>query len=359
MGVKSRGLIPGVLQLRLHIAHLHKMRLFIIPLLTLSALAGEVREDWARVTALDAGPGVQPQTADEARQLSLAHLEKQERALREYMTAHTGDENACNARLRLSRLLGLRAELKGEAEPAEAARLLNDAQVLASTPAQQTDVDFARVAERMRRLRGKRPGVIEREGLLDAAQDFQRKHGDDHRLGVMLAEVSRLFDSQPKKKETLLRDAQKLTKDPGTLAQIADDLKRLSIFEKVLPLRFTALDGKRVDAKDWRGRPVIVVFFATWSAPSKKAFADLRRDSAGAEFIGISLDSDRRQLDAFLSEQNVKSSIAWDGKGWDSPLVQALGINALPTMWLLDKDGVLRSLDALEDTAGQLKKLAR
>lgn len=335
------------------------MRPLLILILATSALAGDAREDWARITALDAGPGVQPQTAEEARQLSLAHLEKQERALRDYIAAHTGDENASDVRLRLSRLLGLRAELKGEAAPAEAARLLNDAQILATTPARQADVDFARVSEKMRRLRGKRPSAIERDGLLDAAQDFQRKHGGDHRVGVMLAEVSRLFDSQPKTKETLLLSAQKNTKDPGTLAQIADDLKRLSFFGKVLPLRFTALDGTRVDAKDWRGKPAIIIFFATWSAPSKKAFADLQRESAGTVFIGVSLDSDRKLLDAFLAGQNVKSPIAWDGKGWDSPLVQALGINALPTTWLLDKDGVLHSLDALDETAGQLKKLTR
>ena len=76
-------------------------------------------------------------------------------------------------------------------------------------------------------------------------------------------------------------------------------------------------------------------------------------------FIGISLDSNRKLLDTFLAEQNAKFPIAWDGKGWESPLVQALGINALPTTWLLDKDGVLGSLDALYETAEQLKKLAR
>ena len=335
------------------------MRPLLFLIFVSTALAGEVREDWARVTALDAGPGVQPQTAEEARQLSLAHLEKQERALRDYMTAHSGDENACDARLRLSRLLGLRAELKGEPAPAEAARLLNDAQILATTPAQQVDVDFARVSERMRRLRGKRPSTLERDTLLDAAQDFQRKHSGDHRTGAMLAEVSRLFDSQPKTKEALLLSAQKLTKNPGTLAQIADDLKRLSFFGKVLPLRFSGLDGTRVDAKDWRGKPVIIVFFATWSAPSKKAFADLKLNARDAVFIGISLDSNRKLLDTFLAEQNAKFPIAWDGKGWESPLVQALGINALPTTWLLDKDGVLGSLDALYETAEQLKKLAR
>jgi hypothetical protein len=37
--------------------------------------------------------------------------------------------------------------------------------------------------------------------------------------------------------------------------------------------------------------------------------------------------------------------------------MQALGINSVPTTWLLDTKGVLRSLDALEDTAGQIGRL--
>ena len=335
------------------------MRPLLFLLLAATAFAGDAKEDWARVTALDAGPGVQPQNAEEARQLSLAHLEKQERALRDYLAAHASDEHAFDSRLRLARLLSLRAELKSEDIPPEAARLLNDAEITARTPAQQADVDFAKLSARMRRLQNRRPAAIERDGLLDAAQDFQRKHGEDHRTGAVFAEVAKLFDGQPKTKESLLLTAQKLTKDPGTLAQIADDLKRLALLGKPLPLRFTALDGTRVDAKAWRGKPVIIVFFATWSASSKKAFADLQRAAADAVFIGISLDSQRKLLDAFLGEQNVNSPIAWDGKGWDSPLVQALGINALPTTWLLDKEGVLRSLDALDETAVQLKKLAR
>jgi hypothetical protein len=49
--------------------------------------------------------------------------------------------------------------------------------------------------------------------------------------------------------------------------------------------------------------------------------------------------------------------VTWDGKGWDSPLMRALGINSVPTTWLLDKNGILRSLDALEDPNGQIRKL--
>ena len=51
--------------------------------------------------------------------------------------------------------------------------------------------------------------------------------------------------------------------------------------------------------------------------------------------------------------------VACDGKGWESPLVRGLGINALPTVWLLDAHGRLRSLNALESAVAQARQLLR
>ena len=114
--------------------------------------------------------------------------------------------------------------------------------------------------------------------------------------------------------------------------------------------------------KDWHGKVVAVVFFATWSEPSKAGFSELRQAvaKAGAKcmLVAVSLDSKRDALDAFLRENGGAIPVAWDGKGWNSPLIQALGINALPTAWLLDGKGVVRSLDALDDPAGQVSRLS-
>ena len=88
---------------------------------------------------------------------------------------------------------------------------------------------------------------------------------------------------------------------------------------------------------------------------------ELRRaiEAAGAraELAAVSLDSDRADLENFLHVQGIVCPVAWDGKGWDGPLIQALGINSVPTAWLLDAKGVLRSLDALEDADGQIRQL--
>jgi hypothetical protein len=48
--------------------------------------------------------------------------------------------------------------------------------------------------------------------------------------------------------------------------------------------------------------------------------------------------------------------VLWDGKGWSGPLIEAIGLNAIPAAWLLDKKGVLRSLDILDDPAAVIRK---
>ena len=326
-----------------------------------SLLARDARDDWAAVTLLDAGPGVQPKTAAEAFAIAMGHSEKQEKALRGFLAAHAEDANAFEAMLRLARVLDLRAEMKAGPQSAEVLGLLEKAGQIATTPARQTEFEFALLTRRMRKWRSKRPPVEERRALLEQTRQFESAHPGDRRTATLFAEIAVLFDFDPATKESLLLKAKKLTQDPDLTAQIADDLRRLAFLGKPLPLRFTALDGRRVDVKSWQGKIVGIVFFATWSAPSKAALVDLLRaiEAAGAraELAAISLDSDRADLENFLLAQGIACPVAWDGKGWESPLMQALGINSVPTAWLLDTNGVLRSLDALEDTAGQIKRL--
>ena len=323
--------------------------------------AGDARQDWDAVKALDRGPGVEPKSAAEALSLSLSHIERQENALRAFLNAHPDDANAFEAMLRLVRALDLRAELKSAEPAAEAVELIGKARDLATTDDRRVEFDFALLARRMRRWRSQRPPLAERRDILDEARKFQVAHPGDRRIAWLLAEVAALFDFDPPVKEGLLAQAKKAAKDPALAAQIADDQRRLGFLGRPLPLRFTALDGRRVDVTAWRGKVVGVVFFATWSAPSVAALKQVHDAvvEAGprAELVAISLDSARAPLDAFIRDNALPFPIAWDGKGWDGPLIQALGINAVPTAWLLDPKGVLRSLDALEDTSAQMRRL--
>jgi len=326
-----------------------------------SLLAGEALDDWAAVTALDAGPGVQPKTAAEAFTQAQAHSAKQEKALRAFLSSHPDDVNVFEATLRLARVLDLRAEMKAEPGSQEVPGLLEKATRMATTDARETELEFALLSRRMRMWRATRPPMEERRLLLEKTQQFEASHPGDRRIAWLLSEIASLFDVEPATKERLLVRAKKIAKDPGLNAQIADDLRRLAFLGKPVPLRFVSLDGRRVDVKAWQGKVVAIVFFATWSAPSKAALVDLARAVAAAgaqaELAAVCLDSDRADIEAFLRAKEITCPVAWDGKGWEGPLIQALCINSVPTTWLLDPKGVLRSLDALDDPAGQIQRL--
>jgi peroxiredoxin len=337
-------------------------RAFLVLLLaTMRLSAADADEDWKRLTALDAGPGKEPATAQDALQISLTHLDTQEKALRDFVKAHPEDARIFSAKLRLARLLGLRAELKDQLEPEEANRLLKEAEELAKTPEQRADLDFMRLTAVMRRSQGKRPTPEARAEILAGVRGFQKAHPKDTRIAVLLLETSTLYEGTVETKEALLREANRLTNNPGLKAQIADDLKRVSFLGRPLPLQFTGIDGKSYDLRTWRGKPVVLLFFATASEPARTAFAQLQEGLAGfgdsVVLLGVSLDSKQEDVTRFLAERKRTIPVAWDGKGWNGELVQRFGVNAVPSAWLIDQRGVVRSLDVLEDPAGMVKKL--
>ena len=320
--------------------------------------AATADEDWQALVALDAGPPGRPTTPEEVRGMTLGHLARQERGVRAFLAAHGSDARAFEARLRLSRALQIRADLTADAEPrTEAARILAGLEKSA-TPAQRPEVDFARIAAFMRTL-GK-PQPAQRDELLALARRFQREHPGDRRLAALLAQVATLFDMQPKTKLALLEDAERLATDAEVKAGVADDLRRVRLLGREVALSGPTLQGKTADLAAMRGKPVIVIFFAEFSPPSVAALSALKRAVAElprAGVLGVSLDDDREKCVALLRRLDLAWPAIFDGKGWASPAVRALGINALPTVWLIDGEGRLRSLDALEGTAGQVRQL--
>ena len=333
---------------------------FIFAVVSFSVFAGTSEVDWAGIVKLDAGPSAVPKNEADAKRIAVGHSEAQQRALRAFIETHGKDGHFFEAKLRLARALSLHARLSGEAEPAEVARIFDELEPVAAG-AQRGELEFARLSREMRRFQGVRPTREQRAGLLEAARKFQRGNPGDRRVAALFAEVATLFESDPKTKESLVAEAEKTAVEPELKAQLADDRKRLRLVDKPLGLHFTGVDGAKFDIKEHRGKVVVVVFFATWSEPSREAFAEVKELVAkrdGAAWAAISLDADKAALEGFLRQHRGKVAVGWDGKEWASPFVQTLGINSLPTVWIFDKAGVLRSLDGMEELEKQVEELS-
>jgi peroxiredoxin len=322
--------------------------------------AASPNETWRDIVALDAGPKETPRTALEGRKIGLAHFEKQESALRAFLKQYPGDSRRIEARLRLARVLQLKADVddKKIVSP-EVETLIREAEKMAK-PEDRADVEFARISYTMRSMR--EPTAQQRQRMLDAARSFQAAHPTDRRLAGLLTEIATLFDLQTKTKQALLIAAQARATDEDLKARITDDLRRIDLVSQPVSLRFEPADGKPIDVADYRGKTVFVLFFSCWSPPAVEAVLKLQKifpelPAESFQVLGVSLDRSREPLERLVTEQKIDWPIICDGKGWESPLVRGNGINSLPTAWILDREGRLRSLNGMIETASQVREI--
>ncbi|MBM3276102.1 MAG: TlpA family protein disulfide reductase [Candidatus Sericytochromatia bacterium] len=103
-----------------------------------------------------------------------------------------------------------------------------------------------------------------------------------------------------------------------------------------------SLTGKPIKLSDYRGKVVLVNFWATWCPPCRDeipAFSAFRKhlSTASFEIIGISVDEgDPEVVMKFMKEAGIEYPIAID----DGRLrARYGGIRGIPTSFLLDKEG--------------------
>jgi thiol-disulfide isomerase/thioredoxin len=150
--------------------------------------------------------------------------------------------------------------------------------------------------------------------------------------------------------------------DPGKKA--AGALRRLDLEGKSLEIKGPGLQNDTVDSSQYRGKTVLVVFWASWASPVKLDLPELikvydKYHARGLEIVGVNLDNDRGDLDAFLKQQQVAWPQIFESGGMESRLAVDYGIISLPTMFLVDAQGkvVNRNLRTSSEVDRQLEKL--
>jgi thiol-disulfide isomerase/thioredoxin len=127
--------------------------------------------------------------------------------------------------------------------------------------------------------------------------------------------------------------------------------KRLSIAGKPFELNGDTIDGKSFDIAAWKGKVVLVEFWATWCAHCLDELPVLKRNyqmyhDRGFEIVGISVDDERSDLASFLRKHKVNWTTLHDEEaGAEHPMAMRYGIAAYPTNFLIGRDGRVVAVD--------------
>ncbi|HMI03882.1 MAG TPA: TlpA disulfide reductase family protein [Pedobacter sp.] len=104
------------------------------------------------------------------------------------------------------------------------------------------------------------------------------------------------------------------------------------------------VNGKAVSLSDYKGKYVLVEFWASWCSPCRAESPNLLKQYAafkdkGFEILGVSVDSDK----AKWLEAIKKDGLTWpqisDLKGWDNEVRKVYGISGVPANFLINPEG--------------------
>lgn len=202
--------------------------------------------------------------------------------------------------------------------------------------------------------------------------------GKPEEQAKVLAEVETIAADQPKDEAVALGIKNMIDNNPSTTALTAKAWDVLATLKSPAATQLNAMpnkvgkplvisgplvNGKQFNSKQWAGKVILIDFWATWCPPCMEEVprvAKLYKDyhDKGLEIVGVSSDQDKRDLTSFLKNH---PEMPWPqmfvgGSSWH-PLTKKFEINGIPCMYLIDRQGILRTTNARSEAEKLLPEL--
>ena len=136
-------------------------------------------------------------------------------------------------------------------------------------------------------------------------------------------------------------------------------LRRLNLEGQKLEFAGPTLEGGFINLEDYSDRIVLIAF---WSSENEEFASQLpelkaiheKYNKFGFEIIGVCMDEEEASLNTWLEEQGVSWRqiffVNKEERSWRNPVAQYYGVRKIPTLWLVDHNGVVRDANVSAST---------
>jgi len=121
-------------------------------------------------------------------------------------------------------------------------------------------------------------------------------------------------------------------------------LSKVDVGKQAINFTQQSVDGKPVQLTDFRGRYVLLEFWASWCGPCRAENPNLVKQyqlykDKGFDVLGISLDSNKELWKQAIEKDGLPWTHVSDLNGWKNAVAEMYGIRAVPASFLVDPSG--------------------
>src|SRR5690606_35643589 len=144
----------------------------------------------------------------------------------------------------------------------------------------------------------------------------------------------------------------------GAAKRAVGALRLLGLVGKPLALSGDALGGGTLDTQRYRGKVLLVIFWATWCQPCTEDLPQIKAlyeqyQRNGFEVVGVNVDAPGAPIQQYIDQYKVPWPHIHEDGGLESRPAVEYGLISVPTMILTGRDGNVVSVSASVD---ELKK---